>query len=252
MARYVSGDWHGQMALAKQVMDFLQPNDELYFLGDAIDRGPSGYEIMKMLLADERVVYLKGNHEDMLTEYVPEFLEGDWSCLNLWFQNGGQETWEAIKHLSKDAKLSLIYSLNLLPERVDLTNTKGQNLILTHAGTDPDKDERYWERMGVNDPYIWNRKHIHHQWTGDDNTFVIHGHTPVEYVPDPEKWMADETEEDATFIPTVRFYCKGHKIDMDMGSFYTGRTAIMNLDTFEITYFEAKPEGKWADSNEKY
>jgi serine/threonine protein phosphatase 1 len=248
MARYASSDWHGQMELAKQVMDFLQPNDELYFLGDAIDRGSAGYEIMKRLLTDKRVTYLKGNHEDMLTKCVPEFLEGHMYNQSWWcWQNGGQDTWDAIEKLPEDVAISLVHMLNQLPERVDLVNAKGQNLILTHAGTDPDKDKRYWEMMGVHDPYIWNRKHIHHQWTGDDNTFVIHGHTPVEYILDVEKWANDEAEEDETFIPTVRFYCQGHKIDMDMGSFYTGRTAIMNLDTFEVTYFEARPEGKWAD-----
>lgn len=229
MARYASSDWHGQMELAKQVMDFLQPNDELYFLGDAIDRGPAGYEIMKMLLADKRVTYLKGNHEDMLTEYVPEFLEGDWSSLNHWFRNGGQETWNSIRCLSKDAKLALIHSLNQLSERVDLVNVKGQHLILTHAGTDPDKSREDWEQIGILDPYLWNRAHILNPWTGDDNTFILHGHTPFEYIPTKEP-----------LIPTVKFYCGGHKIDIDMGSFYTGKTAIINLDTFEVTYFETK------------
>lgn len=242
MVRYVSSDWHGQMDLAEQIMDFLQPNDELYFLGDAADRGPAGYEIIKMLLADKRVTYLKGNHEDMLTKCVPEFLEGHMDNQSWWCgRNGGQDTWDAIEQLPKRAAISLVHTLSQLPERIDLVNAKGQNLILTHAGTDPDKDKRYWEMMGVHDPYIWNRKHIHHQWTGDDNTFVIHGHTPVEYIPNGKKWINGETE---AFIPTVRFYCKRHKIDMDMGSFYTGKAAVMNLDTFEVTYFETKLEGK--------
>ena len=32
--------------------------------------------------------------------------------------------------------------------------------------------------------------------------------------------------------------CRGHKICIDMGCFYTGRTCLFNIDTFEAIYFE--------------
>ena len=34
--------------------------------------------------------------------------------------------------------------------------------------------------------------------------------------------------------------CRGHKICIDMGCFYTGRTCLFNIDTFESIYFESK------------
>jgi hypothetical protein len=33
-------------------------------------------------------------------------------------------------------------------------------------------------------------------------------------------------------------YCNGHKINIDLGSFSTHRTCLLNLDTFEPIYFE--------------
>ena len=38
--------------------------------------------------------------------------------------------------------------------------------------------------------------------------------------------------------------CRGHKICIDMGYFYTGRTCLFNIDTFEAIYFESK-ENIW-------
>ena len=32
--------------------------------------------------------------------------------------------------------------------------------------------------------------------------------------------------------------CRGYKICIDMGCFYTGRTCLFNIDTFEAFYFE--------------
>ena len=57
---YASSDWHGCLAPAQKVLDFLQPDDKLYFLGDAIDRGDHGYQIMTKLLNDPRGRYELG------------------------------------------------------------------------------------------------------------------------------------------------------------------------------------------------
>ena len=39
MAVYACSDLHGTMFLYKQIKNFLEPNDIVYFLGDAGDRG---------------------------------------------------------------------------------------------------------------------------------------------------------------------------------------------------------------------
>lgn len=243
MAIYAASDWHGQRQLATQILDYLKPNDTLYFLGDACDRGPYGWSIIKMLLKDPRVTYLQGNHEQFLINNV--LFENKFRDYNLWMYNGGIATYEAAQREEPTVRKAIAEWLYNCPKRVDITTEKG-NIILTHAGTDPGTTERYWMARGVKDPYIWNRDHLWSAWTGDDNTWVVHGHTPVEYTPGPE-WM----DESTPFIPEVTFYCDGHKIDIDMGSFYTGRAALLNLDTFEVKYFEASVE-KESDENGRY
>ena len=50
MARYACSDLHGRYDLAEQVIAHLNPSDTLYFLGDAIDRGPSSWDALMLLL----------------------------------------------------------------------------------------------------------------------------------------------------------------------------------------------------------
>ena len=72
---YASSDWHGNGELAIKVLNYLQPDDKLYFLGDAIDRGPHGYQIMTQLLEDKRVIYMLGNHEQMMLEAIQHMIK---------------------------------------------------------------------------------------------------------------------------------------------------------------------------------
>jgi len=99
---WVIGDIHGMFdplsALLQRIRYLDETLDEpakIVFLGDYIDYGPSTRQVIDLLLQlrDERqVVYLCGNHEDLLLQ----FLEG--SPLfkqfgNVWFRgNGGQDT----------------------------------------------------------------------------------------------------------------------------------------------------------------
>ena len=50
---YVMSDIHGNMRRFRSVMKKidLQPNDELYVLGDVIDRHPNGIEILQEIMA---------------------------------------------------------------------------------------------------------------------------------------------------------------------------------------------------------
>jgi hypothetical protein len=41
------------------------------------------------------------------------------------------------------------------------------------------------------------------------------------------------------------WYADGHKCCVDCGSFMTGKTTILNLDTFEHYDFEDGEEGEW-------
>src|ERR1041384_2953222 len=88
MRTFVVGDIHGRCA---QLLNLL---DMLFFLGDLIDRGADApgcvSHILKLCRENpERVICLRGNHEQMLMD----FLEGH---SNLWLSPvvGGERTFE--------------------------------------------------------------------------------------------------------------------------------------------------------------
>ena len=171
---FTCGDLHGQLGLWKQIKEYLNPEDKLYFLGDAIDRGPHGYQIMKEILERPNTVYIKGNHEDMMYNALYELLydqcwtgnkyqwfrNGGTSNKYQWFRNGGSATYEEIKDLDIKELLSTIAAL---PTKYTL-EINGRTIYLTHAGFNPSSEKlQYLEETypeQAENLYIWDRNHI--------------------------------------------------------------------------------------------
>ena len=97
MRTFVVGDIHGRCAQLLNLLDMLPRDpetDTLVFLGDLIDRGADAPgcvdHVMKMTRENpERVICLRGNHEQMLMD----FLEGE-SSIWLTPVTGGERTYE--------------------------------------------------------------------------------------------------------------------------------------------------------------
>lgn len=240
MSRYVATDWHGIKDISAQVLSYLKPEDELYFLGDAIDRGPDGIAIMYDLLQDKRVTYLLGNHEDMMYGSLTELMEGHIDMIPHWLSQGGDTTWKMLKYATDSTKQWFCDQIRKMPKRVDITNTKGQHIILSHAGCDPWVTDYEAALLGMKFRYIWDRKHIHtnHEYFRKEewkDTYVIHGHTPVltKHFCGDEDVVLPVCEE----IKAVH-YADGHKICLDLYTVGTGRAVLFDLDTFEEIYFD--------------
>jgi serine/threonine protein phosphatase 1 len=77
MARYAFADIHGRMDILKKIIDKIKPGDVVYCLGDCGDRGPDSWECIKTVLAHPQIIYLKGNHEDMLVKAFRSAMMGD-------------------------------------------------------------------------------------------------------------------------------------------------------------------------------
>jgi serine/threonine protein phosphatase 1 len=78
MSCYVIGDIHGCVDELRYLIEALplSASDKLVFLGDYIDRGPDSNGVVSYLISLQkampvnRLVFLKGNHEDMLLSYL--------------------------------------------------------------------------------------------------------------------------------------------------------------------------------------
>jgi serine/threonine protein phosphatase 1 len=93
---FAVGDIHGCHDKLRDLLGRIPidwSRDRLVFMGDYIDRGPQSFEVVEHLIGlQERhpeVVFLKGNHEQMLSDY----LAGKDRMLYLY--NGGQQTLES-------------------------------------------------------------------------------------------------------------------------------------------------------------
>ena len=82
MSVYALSDLHGCLDIYKSVKALLNPEDKVYFLGDAGDRGPQSWETIKAIARDPQFIYLKGNHEDMLVAAAEDYFKNDeYTCI---------------------------------------------------------------------------------------------------------------------------------------------------------------------------
>ena len=241
MGVYAISDLHGNYELWTKVKEWLKPSDKLFCLGDNIDRGNDGIKIVQDMINRENTTVLLGNHEDMLIDYLPGSIKYN-EISALWFRNGGQPTFDAIKKMSKEEQLDLLEFFRNCPKRIEFVNDNKQTIILCHAGFTPGQEEaaQFLFRRGKAGEYLlWNRDHFSDIFTSIDerynkNTYVVFGHTPVDYLI-PEKILIDHGYR-------VHVSAMGHKIDIDLGAAWSNQTCLLDLNTLKPIYFDLKGE----------
>lgn len=223
---FAFADLHGRYDLWEKIKARVQPNDVLISLGDCIDRGPQGLEIYKDLRARPHTYMIKGNHEDLAEKAIPILAKDNWYGreITLWFQNGGTETFKELEPLNKSEWYELVQFFKTLPKELMFLTEKGL-IHCDHSGYTPNF-------QGCFEPY-WDREHFNDDWRGLDREYMLHGHTPVQYL---KKELHMKLTEDFIHDPEIIVYNDGHKIDIDLGSIISNKTALFNLNTFEVEY----------------
>lgn len=108
MSTYVISDIHGQYNSYKKMLEKIKfsSKDFLYVLGDCIDRGPDGINVIKDIMKRDNAELILGNHEVMLLNSIEHIrdteagkepsnmTEDGLSPLELWTHpcNGGEGT----------------------------------------------------------------------------------------------------------------------------------------------------------------
>ena len=242
MSIFAIADLHGRYDLWAKVKCHLNQNDILFCLGDCIDRGPDGIKIVDEMRARPNTYYIKGNHEDMAAAALYDLHEirDPNESGSLWFYNGGYPTYEALAQLSEKKQIEYAYYFNKLSLEYSYTNTSGETILLNHAGFTPGEER----------DLLWDRSSFHGLWPSEAKIKIIHGHTPVQYLefhygydsfhPCAKNAKSTMSPEDAfdKWEPHAIWYCGGHKCDIDLGSAYSNKTMLLNLDTWEEIYFE--------------
>ena len=168
-ATYVIGDIHGCLRPLQRLLEKIapQPGDEVVFIGDYIDRGPQSREVVDHLLGlPHRCVFLLGNHEKMLLDYLDGADEG------LYLANGGLETLQSYGgHPANIPPTHLQFFRDLRP----MYDTA--NYLFVHAGIRPLVP---MEKQNVGD-LVWIRQEFF-QFIGRFSKPIVFGHTPLRQV----------------------------------------------------------------------
>lgn len=130
---YCMSDLHGEKDLFDKMLKQIHfsSQDHLYILGDVIDRGSHGAELLEQIMASDNITMLLGNHEQMCLSTLG--LHQEIGARELWRQNGGMSTYRTLlyRRTSRD-RHQILRFLAGLPDHLDITVNE-QKFHLVHG-----------------------------------------------------------------------------------------------------------------------
>ncbi len=178
---FAIGDIHGCPDELGSILKSIAPGptDTVVFVGDYVDRGPSAHDVIEQLVELQRgpaeIVFLKGNHEDMMLSFMG--FPGHYGESFLF--NGGAQTLDSYG-VSEDTVES---ALEFVPaHHVEFLKGLGTSYhrppyLFVHAGILP---TRQIEEQAVED-MLWIRQEFIFNVHNLAAT-VVFGHTPMRTV----------------------------------------------------------------------
>lgn len=193
---YVTSDLHG--CSRERFLKMLErigfgEQDELFVLGDVIDRnGDGGIGLLSWITGQPNVWMILGNHEAMMlscdflfrevTEENADSLTYEQISLYLnWIRNGGQPTIESLKKLMKEDRESFDGLWTYLAELplYQILKVEDRVFFMTHSGLDHFSPDREADDYS-DDDLLWNRPQLTDHYY--DGITVLMGHTPTGYL----------------------------------------------------------------------
>ena len=234
--RYIISDIHGCYDQYRMLMEKIHfsEEDELYVLGDVVDRGPEPIKILQDMMGRSNVILILGNHdfimyalmrklsveitEDNYDTYLTEEILMDY---NLWLQDGGQVTAEQFRKLSYSEKMDLLDYI-AGASLYEVIENNGKEYRLVHAGLanfSPEKDMDEYELYD----FLEERADYSKRYYPDEAVFLVTGHTPTVYIKD---WGKPEV------------YRKNGHIALDCACVAGGKLAAFCVETEEVIYVD--------------
>ena len=173
---FAIGDVHGCRARLERLLEILaasidKKEDSVVFIGDYVDRGPDSKGTVETILRFTeqypRTVCLRGNHEQMLLDY----LRGEDQLLYL--INGGLRTLEEYGVSKEKSGLESLPRSHLSFFENLLYTFETEDYIFVHAGLRPDTPLQRQSRHDL----LWIRERFIYSPVPFEKT-VVFGHTP--------------------------------------------------------------------------
>ncbi|MDJ0578095.1 MAG: metallophosphoesterase family protein [Xenococcaceae cyanobacterium MO_234.B1] len=147
--RIIIGDVHGHYDTLLALMESMAPNanDQIYFLGDLIDRGPKSAQVVDFVIKNQYKCLL-GNHEEMLLDVVGSG-ETSVELYQGWLYSGGNATVASYDSKIPQEHLDWMKSLPLYLDLGDIW--------LVHAGISP----QIPLSQQTSEQFCWIREEFH-------------------------------------------------------------------------------------------
>ena len=170
--RFVIPDIHGcAVTFRRLVQDTIRltTDDELFLLGDLIDRGPDSKGVLDFIFelrtAGFSVMAVRGNHEDMYLR-----AGDDRQAMDLWVANGGYATLASFRADGPgDIPHNYQFYLRSLPYYLLL-----DGFVIVHAGLNFDTADPFDDTTAM----LWTRSAVV-DLSRTGNRRLVCGHTPV-------------------------------------------------------------------------
>ena len=231
---YVTSDLHGcslesfQRLLAQA--GFRQ-EDYLFVLGDVIDRGEHGAELLLWLTEQPNVELILGNHEAMLLaceflfeevtdESLDRLTSERFDLLGNWLQNGGGPTLSGLRKILKESPELMEGILDYLRDAplYEIVEVQGKRFVLVHAGLENFRPDRDLDDYSPEE-LLFGRPALDTAYYPDAT--VVFGHTPTVYYGEEYRGKAVRTD---TWI------C------IDTGAAMGGSPMLLRLDDMKEFY----------------
>lgn len=238
--RYIMSDIHGCYEEYLALLDKIHfsDQDELYVLGDAMDRGPEPMKVIRDLMMRPNVIYIVGNHDYMMlsalkklaVEITEEYYQDHLTSRDLlsyfyWVQDGGRVTVDQFRMLPREEQQEI---LDYLGEAsvYEVLKERGRRYVLVHAGIRGFDEDRALDEYDCAD-FLFERTDYGRRYYEDRRTYLVTGHTPTLVIrPDGRPEIYQEN---------------GH-IAVDCGCVFGGQLAAYCVETEEAVY--VKGNGK--------
>lgn len=229
---YVMSDIHGMykkfMAMLEKIG--FRPEDELFILGDIVDRGEEPVEILEYIIDKPNIIPLLGNHEVMALDILKrinieitaenaetQIDEQTIRDLMDYQLDGGVPTLKGFKALAPDKRNVLIDFMEdfLMYEAIDIGD---RTFVLVHAGLGNFREDKRLSEYTV--PELLDmRPDYEKQYFSDNSIYIISGHTPTQ-----------------TINGKAEIYYSHNNIVIDCGAAFGGRLACLRLEDMKEFY----------------
>ncbi|MGN1343123.1 MAG: metallophosphoesterase [Traorella sp.] len=229
---YVMSDIHGcyQEYLKALELIHFSDEDELFVLGDVIDRGNEPIALLKDMSMRANVFPLIGNHEYMALTVLRKLCveinednvethlnEEDMANYYHWMNDGGDVTLKQFQKLSREDQEDLLDYLDefSLYEEIEVN---GRSYILVHAGLNHFSVDKKMEDYQIEEVIF---KSVDYSIQYFKDKYLVTGHKPTISIDKSKKGQIIE---------------KNHHIAIDCGCVFGMNLGVICLDTLEKWY----------------